>query len=249
MDAPPSRGPRRGLGGHALDRPGIPAPHRRPRRQRPGRPRRLAPGTDHRGSARAQRAGREPGAVRPAGAGARGARSLVAGGPARPAEPEVRRPGTRAGSRPPSWSRHRPPATRHRDPDAPTAQEAVVTRRSAWAHTDPTLTSRIIRLSYGTRLPVARAADGVVEVVAARRPTAVDLGEARRGGRSRGSDAQAHRLGGGHRGAQVPRPALPVGRDLGVRIRLLRAHAPRVRPARGHDPSRRDAPVRRRAGR
>ncbi len=48
-----------------------------------------------------------------------------------------------------------------------TPQEAVVTGRSAWAHTNPTLTSRVIKLSYGTRLPVARAAEGVVEVVAA----------------------------------------------------------------------------------
>ena len=43
-------------------------------------------------------------------------------------------------------------------------QEAVVTKRSAWAHADATLTARIIRLSYGTRLPVVRSAEGVVEV-------------------------------------------------------------------------------------
>jgi cell wall-associated NlpC family hydrolase len=48
----------------------------------------------------------------------------------------------------------------------PTAREAVISRRSAWAHADRTLSSRVIRLSYGTRLPVASAADGVVEVVA-----------------------------------------------------------------------------------
>jgi cell wall-associated NlpC family hydrolase len=47
-----------------------------------------------------------------------------------------------------------------------TAQEAVVTRRSAWAHTNATLTSRVIRLSYGTRLLVASTARGVIEVVA-----------------------------------------------------------------------------------
>ncbi len=45
-------------------------------------------------------------------------------------------------------------------------QEAVVTRRSAWAYEDPTLTTRIIRLSYGTRLPVVSSAEGVVEVQA-----------------------------------------------------------------------------------
>jgi cell wall-associated NlpC family hydrolase len=43
-------------------------------------------------------------------------------------------------------------------------QEAVVTKRSAWAHANATLTARIIRLSYGTRLPVVSAAEGVVEV-------------------------------------------------------------------------------------
>ena len=47
-----------------------------------------------------------------------------------------------------------------------TTQEAVVKRRTAWAHTDATLTSRTIKLSYGTRLPVAGVVDGVVEVVA-----------------------------------------------------------------------------------
>jgi cell wall-associated NlpC family hydrolase len=53
------------------------------------------------------------------------------------------------------------------EPEATTNQEAVVKRRTAWAHTNATLTSRAIRLSYGTRLPAASAAvDGVVEVVA-----------------------------------------------------------------------------------
>jgi gamma-D-glutamyl-L-lysine dipeptidyl-peptidase len=47
----------------------------------------------------------------------------------------------------------------------PETQEAVVTRRTAWAHADATLNSRVIRLSYGTRLPVSRTADGAVEVV------------------------------------------------------------------------------------
>lgn len=51
-------------------------------------------------------------------------------------------------------------------PEAAGLQQAVVTRRSAWAHGNPTLDSRIIRLSYGTRLPVARADDKVVEVIA-----------------------------------------------------------------------------------
>lgn len=51
-------------------------------------------------------------------------------------------------------------------PVVTTAQEAVVNRRSAWAHTNATLTSRVIKLSYGTRLPVMRAADGIIEVVA-----------------------------------------------------------------------------------
>ena len=41
-----------------------------------------------------------------------------------------------------------------------------MTGRSAWAHGDATLTSRIVALSYGTRLPVVRAADGVIEVLA-----------------------------------------------------------------------------------
>lgn len=51
-------------------------------------------------------------------------------------------------------------------PSATAAREAVVTGRSAWAHTNPTLTARVIRLSYGTRLQVARSADGVIELVA-----------------------------------------------------------------------------------
>jgi cell wall-associated NlpC family hydrolase len=66
----------------------------------------------------------------------------------------------------PSASETIPSAGDSTRPAAVDAQEAVVTRRSAWAHTNATLTSRVIRLSYGTRLPVARAADGVVEVVA-----------------------------------------------------------------------------------
>ena len=41
-----------------------------------------------------------------------------------------------------------------------------MTQRSAWAHANATLTARIIRLSYGTRLPVVRTAEGVVEVSA-----------------------------------------------------------------------------------
>jgi cell wall-associated NlpC family hydrolase len=45
----------------------------------------------------------------------------------------------------------------------PALQEAVVTRRSAWAYADSALTSRIIRLSYGTRLPVVRSTQEVVE--------------------------------------------------------------------------------------
>lgn len=47
---------------------------------------------------------------------------------------------------------------------ASTPREAVVTRRSAWAHADQALTSRVIRLSYGTRLPVASTTEGVIEV-------------------------------------------------------------------------------------
>lgn len=42
--------------------------------------------------------------------------------------------------------------------------EAVVTSRTAWAYSDSALTGRVIRLSYGTRLPVVRAADTGVEV-------------------------------------------------------------------------------------
>ena len=49
------------------------------------------------------------------------------------------------------------------EPEAMPTQEAVVKRRTAWAHTNATLTSRAIRLSYGTRLPVAGTAEGVVE--------------------------------------------------------------------------------------
>jgi gamma-D-glutamyl-L-lysine dipeptidyl-peptidase len=45
-------------------------------------------------------------------------------------------------------------------------QEAVVTRRSAWAHANAALTARTVRLSYGTRLPVVRSTDEVVEVQA-----------------------------------------------------------------------------------
>ncbi len=44
--------------------------------------------------------------------------------------------------------------------------EAVVTRRSAWAHANAALTARTIRLSYGTRLPVVSSTDEVVEVQA-----------------------------------------------------------------------------------
>jgi gamma-D-glutamyl-L-lysine dipeptidyl-peptidase len=48
----------------------------------------------------------------------------------------------------------------------PTPDEAVVTRRSVWAHTNATLTAPIIRLSYGTRLPVVSSTQGLVEVQA-----------------------------------------------------------------------------------
>lgn len=49
------------------------------------------------------------------------------------------------------------------DPAGP-AREAVVTAATAWAHSSATLAARAIRLSYGTRLPVVRAAGGAVEV-------------------------------------------------------------------------------------
>jgi cell wall-associated NlpC family hydrolase len=48
----------------------------------------------------------------------------------------------------------------------PTPDEAVVTGRSAWAHTDATLTAPIIRLSYGTGLPVVSSTQEAVEVQA-----------------------------------------------------------------------------------
>jgi cell wall-associated NlpC family hydrolase len=51
------------------------------------------------------------------------------------------------------------------EPEAMPTEEAVVRRRTAWAHANATLTSRAVRLSYGTRLPVAGTAEGVVEVV------------------------------------------------------------------------------------
>jgi cell wall-associated NlpC family hydrolase len=47
---------------------------------------------------------------------------------------------------------------------SPGPQEAVVTRRSAWAHANATFTDRVIRLSYGTRLPLVSSTDEVVEV-------------------------------------------------------------------------------------
>jgi cell wall-associated NlpC family hydrolase len=46
----------------------------------------------------------------------------------------------------------------------PGPREAVVTRRSAWAHANATRTARVIRLSYGTRLPVVSSTDEAVEV-------------------------------------------------------------------------------------
>jgi cell wall-associated NlpC family hydrolase len=44
------------------------------------------------------------------------------------------------------------------------AAEAVVTRRTAWAHGNAARTKRIIKLSYGTRLPVLGTAPGAVSV-------------------------------------------------------------------------------------
>ncbi len=58
------------------------------------------------------------------------------------------------------------PATPEAGVEVMPPREAVVKRRTAWAHTDATLTSRTIKLSYGTRLPVTGSVDGVVEVVA-----------------------------------------------------------------------------------
>ncbi len=46
----------------------------------------------------------------------------------------------------------------------PGASEAVVSTRTAWAHDDQSLTSRVIRLSYGTRLPVLGTSAGSVSV-------------------------------------------------------------------------------------
>jgi cell wall-associated NlpC family hydrolase len=57
-----------------------------------------------------------------------------------------------------------PPAPSAPTQTAAAPREAVVTRRSAWAHADESLTTRVIRLSYGTRLPVVRTGEGVVEV-------------------------------------------------------------------------------------
>jgi cell wall-associated NlpC family hydrolase len=43
-------------------------------------------------------------------------------------------------------------------------REAVVKRRTAWAHADTALTERMVRLSYGTRLPVLATTPGAVSV-------------------------------------------------------------------------------------
>lgn len=48
--------------------------------------------------------------------------------------------------------------------DAPT--EAVVRRRTAWAHASAALDSRVIQLSYGTRLPVTGSSGRAVSVLA-----------------------------------------------------------------------------------
>jgi cell wall-associated NlpC family hydrolase len=50
------------------------------------------------------------------------------------------------------------------DSAAPTSREAVVTRDRAWAYSDPTRTARVLKLSYGTRLPVLATAPGAVGV-------------------------------------------------------------------------------------
>jgi cell wall-associated NlpC family hydrolase len=59
-----------------------------------------------------------------------------------------------------------PPPYARGGPSDPTAPEAVVVRRSAWAHANATLNSRVLRLSYGTRLPVAGTTGRAVEVTA-----------------------------------------------------------------------------------
>ena len=41
-----------------------------------------------------------------------------------------------------------------------------MTRRSTWAHTNATLTAPIIKLSYGTRLPIVSSTQELVEVQA-----------------------------------------------------------------------------------
>jgi cell wall-associated NlpC family hydrolase len=43
-------------------------------------------------------------------------------------------------------------------------REAVVTRRTAWAYVDATLSERVMKLSYGTRLPALASASGAVSV-------------------------------------------------------------------------------------
>jgi cell wall-associated NlpC family hydrolase len=59
-----------------------------------------------------------------------------------------------------------PPPDPNGGTSGPSAREAVVVRRSAWAHANATLTSRVVRLSYGTRLPVLRTTGRTVEVAA-----------------------------------------------------------------------------------
>ena len=186
--------PHRRLGGHALGLPRIPAPPRCPRDRRPSGPRRLAQRTDHGGSPRPQRSGREPGPVRAAGHGPGGARSVVTGGPARPAEPEVT--GRVSGLDPDCPARGIPRRVGDVGNDRPTRlpDEAVVTRAIGVGARRRHPHLPIIRLSYGTRLPVASSTEEVVEVQAPGRSDHCGCPPGRGGGHRPGSsDPQARR--------------------------------------------------------
>ena len=49
-------------------------------------------------------------------------------------------------------------------PEAATTSEATVTKRKAWAYQDKARTTRVVKLSYGTRLPVVRTRKRAVSV-------------------------------------------------------------------------------------
>ena len=207
----------------------------------PGRPARLGRQADGHPEALAGRPARDAGAVRRQGLPARHVRAVVArgGGRAADAQARARLPGLAADA-----AARRAPSRRRR------TQVAVVRRPTAWLHRTAALDGRVLELSYGTRLPVLSSTDEAVEVARPEGGSAYLRRDGGRPARAGHAVAGAQRRAAGGRGAPLPRSAVPVGRHVRLRPRLLRLHSPRLQgPRRDHPEGRRRPGDRRHEGR